>query len=266
MERSTHTRGRFPVVPVSGRHQPGAAGSGVVVLVPEHALGRALDGVASVLELVLGVGLALLGLPLGLGLLVVGDLAEALLRLAAQLVLRVLELLVSTHRQPPGSSLRTGPVRYGESRTAAREAADLPVGATRRSAHPVAQPGPRRPARPRRTPPAPHICCAVSGIRPPARTMSTWRSERRCVSRTSRPPIVALSVRPSRSAACTPSSTTSSPFRIASRSAGSANSSGTIPKFARFCQWIRAKLTAITICRPRWRGAITACSREEPWP
>src|SRR5699024_9062331 len=113
--------------------QPGAAGSVVPVLVPEHALGRALDGVASVLELVLGVGLALLGLPLGLGLLVVGDLAEALLGLAAQLVLRVLELLVSTHRQPPGSSLRTGPVRYGESRTAAREAADLPVGATRRS-------------------------------------------------------------------------------------------------------------------------------------
>src|SRR5699024_8472619 len=104
MERSTHTRGRFPVVPVSGRHQPGAAGSGVVVLVPEHALGRALDGVASVLELVLGVGLALLGLALGLGLLVVGDLAEALLGLAAQLVLRVLELLVSTHRQPPGVS------------------------------------------------------------------------------------------------------------------------------------------------------------------
>src|SRR5699024_5990163 len=63
-----------------------------------------LDGVASVLELVLGVGLALLGLALGLGLLVVGDLAEALLGLAAQLVLRVLELLVSTHRQPPGVS------------------------------------------------------------------------------------------------------------------------------------------------------------------
>src|SRR5699024_4342065 len=81
--------------------QPGAPGSVVPVLVPEHALGRALDGVASVLELVLGVGPALLGLPLGLSLLVVGDLAEALLGLAAQLVLRVLELLVSTHRQPP---------------------------------------------------------------------------------------------------------------------------------------------------------------------
>src|SRR5699024_9972243 len=229
MERSTHTRGRFPVVPVSGRHQPGAAGSVVVVLVPEHALGRALDGVASVLELVLGVGPSLLGLPLGLGLLVVGDLAEALLGLAAQLVLRVLELLVSTHRQPPGSSLRTGPVRYGESRTAAREAADLPV-------------GPRSVlARPRRTPPAPHICCAVSGIRPPARTMSTWRSESRWVRPTSRSPIVAVTVRPSRSAACRPSSTSSSPARSASRSAGSANSSGTIPKFARFCQWIRAK-------------------------
>src|SRR5699024_5077813 len=76
----------------------------------------------------LGVRLALLGLALGLGLLVIGDLAEALLGLAAPLVLRVLERLVSTHRQPPGSRLRTGPVQYGEARAAAREDADLPVG------------------------------------------------------------------------------------------------------------------------------------------
>src|SRR5699024_8380571 len=99
--------------------------------------------------LVLGVGPSLLGLPLGLGLLVVGDLAEALLCLAAQLVLRVLELLVSTHRQPPGSSLRTGPVRYGESRTAAREAADLPVGPRSVLARPrrTRRPAPAHPAR-----------------------------------------------------------------------------------------------------------------------
>src|SRR5699024_5468133 len=129
---STRTARRRPHLmeppPLIAR-QPGAPGSVVPVLVPEHALGRALDGVASVLELVLGVGPALLGLPLGLSLLVVGDLAEALLGLAAQLVLRVLELLVSTHRQPPGSSLRTGPVRYGESRTAVHRSPDLPVGA-----------------------------------------------------------------------------------------------------------------------------------------
>src|SRR5699024_7769984 len=99
--------------------------------------------------------------------------------------------------------------------------------------------------------PLPHTSCAVSGIRPPASTMSTWRSESRWVSATSRPPIVAGTDVPPRSAWCTPSSTTSSPTPICSRSAGSSNSSGTIPKLARFCQWIRAKDTAITAFSPR---------------
>src|SRR5699024_11192232 len=83
----------------------------VLLVLAEHAVDRALDGVAGVLELVLGVGLALLGLALGLGLLVAGQLAEALLGLAAQLVLAVLELLVGAHRGPPRSSGRTGAVR-----------------------------------------------------------------------------------------------------------------------------------------------------------
>src|SRR5690606_2919721 len=71
------------------------AGSALGVI-SAQAVHCALHGVARVLDLVLEVGLAL-----GLGLLVAGQLAEALLGLAAQLVLRVLELLVGAHRKPP---------------------------------------------------------------------------------------------------------------------------------------------------------------------
>ena len=63
-----------------------------------------------------------------------------------------------------------------------------------------------------------------------------------------------------------PAKRTTSPSFSDAQSAGSAKTSGTMPKFTRLALWIRANPFTSFTRTPRKRGAMAACSRLEPCP